>query len=122
MKFQDLGFCQAIKLDDDLAEFVVNEGVELDLPMVGTYHDWIVNNMSIPCLVLVNKVNSYTYTFDAQIKIGTLPEIKAIAFIVYSRVSKIATEALSDLPRDRVWNFRIFNNRENAIDWLKSQR
>ena len=122
MELQELSFCKAIKINNDLAEFIVDEGVEFSLPMVKEYHDWILNNLTKPCLILVNKINSYTYTIDALQEVGTIPEIKAIAFVVYSRVSEITTESVTDFPRDTVWNSRIFNNREEAFHWLEGQR
>ncbi|TSA49673.1 MAG: hypothetical protein D4R48_02985 [Nitrosomonadales bacterium] len=122
MELHDLGFLKAIKIKDDLAEFIVNDGVEFDLPMVDVYHNWITTHLTAPCLVLVNKMNAYTYTFEAQRIIGTLPAIKAVAFVVYNRVSEITTNNLAAMPRDIAWNKKIFDNREEAIAWLESQR
>lgn len=117
-----LEFAQFTKLADDLAEVVVAEGVEMDLAMVAQYHDWLRTHLASPCLVLINKINRYSYTFEAQQQIGTIPEIKAIAFLTYSAVSDLTTEALAELPRSRRWNARIFHDRDDALRWLTAQR
>jgi hypothetical protein len=90
--------------------------------MVEQYHQWLRTHLSHPCLVLVNRVNRYSYTFEAQQLIGTIPEIKAIAFVTYSWVSELTTEALKAVPRSRPWNARSFHDREAALRWLASQR
>lgn len=122
MELHQLSFGKAIKLNDDLAEIIVDESVVLDIAMVDEYHDWIANNLKDPCFLLINKVNSYTYTFDAQMKIATLPQIKAMAVVVYNKLSEITTQNLSEYPRERSWNLNIFNNRDEALAWLNKQR
>lgn len=122
MEIHELSFLKIIKLADDLIEAVVNEGVEITLDMVEEYHAWIRANLKHPCYILVNRINSYTYTFDAQLQISTLPEIRAIALLAYSRPSQLAAESLIALPRVNPWNCQIFSDRDAAIAWLDNQR
>ena len=122
MDLHQLSFGKIILLGDDLAEVIVDEGVEMDIEMVEEYHDWILNNLTAPCMLLINKINSYSYTFEAQRNLATPKEIKAMAVVSYTRISKKATKALSSLPRDVKWNIKIFGNREDALAWLNSQR
>lgn len=122
MDLYELPHTKIIKLSDDVAEVIVNEGVEYDMKMVELYHQWIRDHMHHPCCILVNKVNSYTYSFEAQRKLATIPEIKAIALVVYSRASEVATESLVELPKSKPWNSKIFSDREKALQWLASQQ
>ena len=122
MEQHRLSFSTAIKLDGDLAEFINDDGVEIRVAMVDEYHQWLRQHLSNPCLVLVNKRNRYTYTFDAQQEIGSIKEIKAIAFVTYDKASTVVTELLSSIPRARQWNSRTFHDREQALAWLVSQR
>ncbi|OAI01486.1 hypothetical protein A1353_18175 [Methylomonas methanica] len=117
-----LSFCNAIKLDEDLAEFVVDEGVEFNLARVDEYHAWIVAHLQRPYLLLVHKVNAYHYDFASQTALGTLPGIKAAAFVVYSHISQLTTQVMLSMPRDADWVYRIFNNRDDALNWLGMQR
>lgn len=122
MEITELSFAKIIKLDADMAEVIVNDGIEYDMDMLEEYHAWICNNMQTPSCILVNKVNDYTYTFEVQRKLAAIPEIRAIAHLVYSRASKLATQAMIDLPKVAPWNTNIFHDRESALQWLQEQR
>ncbi|MCW8956905.1 MAG: hypothetical protein OQL09_08485 [Gammaproteobacteria bacterium] len=111
-----------IKLSDDMAEVIVDEGVVIDMDMVQEYHTWIEDNLSDPCMLLVNKINPYTYTFEAQKEIATLDKIKAMAVVVYNRISEVTTRDLASFPREREWHIQIFDSRHDALSWLESQR
>lgn len=117
-----LSFSTAFKLADDLAEFINDEGVEITIEMVDEYHHWVRANLASPALILVNKRNAYSYTFEAQQYIGTAPEIRAIAFVTYNAVSTLTTRDLAEQPRPRPWRARIFDDRELALEWLTAQR
>lgn len=122
MEVYDLSFLTINKLSDDLIEVIVNEGVELNIDMVEECHDWIRNNLKDPCYLLVNKINAYTYTFKAQQQFSAIPEVKAIAFVVYSRISELATEALTKVPKTSPLNNKIFYSRNEALQWLYQER
>lgn len=109
-----------IKLSDDMAEVIVNEGVVIDMDMVKEYHKWIQDNLSDPCTLLVNKIYPYTYTFEAQKEIASLEKIKAMAVVVYNRISEVTTRDLVSFPREREWYIQIFNSRDEALLWLES--
>ena len=108
MKQYELPFCQLKLLRDDIVEVIINEGVEMDLDMVMEYHEFLLAHLKAPFSVLVNKLNSYTYTFDAQMKIGTLNNIKALAFVSYTNITDVSTKNLASLPRPKEWNFKMF--------------
>lgn len=122
MDSYELPFAKIIILRDDLAEVIVNEGVQMDLAMVHQYHDFLLSHLHPPFSLLINKVNAYTYDFDAQEQLATLKEINAIAVVAYSRVTEIVTETLASYPRDVQWNLEIFSNRDEALEWLLAQQ
>lgn len=122
MDLHELPFAKIIILRDDIAEVMINEAIEMDIDMVDQYHDFLLTHLQAPFSILVNKVNSYTYTFDAQSKLATLDEINAMAVAAYNRVSQITTEALASHPRDHQWNIMVFSNRDNALTWLISEQ
>ena len=121
MEQQRLSFTKIIKLDDNLIELIADEGVEIDIEMVKEFHDWCFKNLESSFGVLVNKKNSYTYTFEAQMKIGDYPDIIAISVITYSMISQTFTKLISQYPRKNKWNMEIFNDRETAIKWIKEE-
>ncbi len=118
----ELPFARINILREDIAEVMINEGVLMDLAMVEQYHDFLLTHLNAPFALLINKVNSYSYDFDAQEKLATLKEINAMAVVVYSQVSRIATETLVSFPRNVKWNLEIFTNRDEALAWLVSQQ
>ncbi len=121
MKIHKLPFAKLIKLNDSMMEVIVNEGVEMDIRMVNQYHRWLLENLESPFGILVNKINQYTYTFEAQINLADLPEIKAMAVVSYSNISEQATKTLKKIPRKTEWNLQIFDNREDALSWLEKE-
>jgi len=115
----DLPFAKIIILSDSIAEVIINENVEMTLVMVKEYHEFLLSHLVSPFSLLINKVNSYTYDFDAQLNLATLTEINAMAVVAYTRSTKISTEYLnSSVPREKDWNLKIFSNRDEGLNWL----
>ena len=122
MELHNLPFATIIILRDDIAEVMINDGVIMDVAMVEQYHDFLLSHLRAPFSLLVNKINAYTYDFEAQERLATLTEIKAMAVIAYNRVTEITTENLASFPRDVKWNLRIFSDRDEAMEWLISEQ
>ena len=122
MELHELPFAKVIVLRDDIAEVMINDGVIMDIAMVEQYHDFLLTHLRAPFSLLVNKVNAYSYDFNAQEKLATLKEINAMAVVAYNRVTEITTEILASYPRNVKWNLRIFSNRDDALTWLLSEQ
>jgi hypothetical protein len=98
MNVHELSFSKIILLSESIAEVIINEGVELDEKMVEQYHEFLLSHLIAPFSLLINKVNSYSYNFGAQINL-------AIA-----------------VPRSVEWNLKVFSNRDKALGWLKIEQ
>ena len=122
MDLHELPFAKIIVLDKDLAEVLINDGVEMNTEMVAAYHDFLLNHLQAPFSLLVNKVNAYSYDFEAQANLATLEQINAMAVVTYNRISTISTESLASMPRSREWNLRIVSDRGEALAWLRSEQ
>jgi len=118
MTLHELGFGKIILLEDDLAEVIINQGVDLTEKMVDEYHDFLRNHLQAPFSLLVNKLNDYSYTFAAQKKLGIIPEIQAMAVVSYKEATERVTQLLITIPREVVWNLRMFSERDLALAWL----
>lgn len=118
MNQHSLGFGQIIILQPDIAEVIIDDGIEMDESMVDDYHHFLIKHLAAPFSILVNKINAYTYTFEAQLKLGTIPQIHSMAVVTYSHISEVATNSLSSIPRTTTWNLRTFPQREQALRWL----
>jgi len=122
MDLHELPFAKIIILDDNIAEVMIDEGVTMDMEMVEQYHEFLLLHLRAPFSLLINKVNSYAYDFEAQNKLATLKEINAMAVVAYNRITKLTTESLASHPREVKWNLRIFSNRDEALAWLLSNQ
>ena len=89
MDLYELSFAKIIILRDDIAEVMINDGVEMDTGMVDQYHVFLLTHLQAPFSLLINKVNSYTYTFEAQEK---LAEAKELHQQVQQRLEEIGAE------------------------------
>jgi hypothetical protein len=122
VELYELPFVKLIKLGDDTLEVIVNEGVDYSVEMAAQYHAWVRSNMADPCFVMVNRINSYSYTYEVRQKLGSLEQIKAIAMVAYTRISQLSAESVLKGTRLTPLNSKIFNNREEALSWLESLR
>ncbi|MFC1588898.1 hypothetical protein ACFL3P_01355 [Pseudomonadota bacterium] len=77
MDLHELSFAKIIILHKDIAEVIINEGVEMTEEMVDQYHAFLISHLKQPFALLINKINAYTYNFAAQEKLATLDEISA---------------------------------------------
>ena len=119
-KHYKLSFGTIIKLNENLAEVIVNEGIAMDEFMIAEYHQFLLNNLIAPFYLLINKKNSYTYTFTAQRNIANLPEIKAMAIVLETTGGLMSTETLFSINENKHSKVRLFNERHLALSWLKS--
>jgi len=115
----NLSFGKIILLQEDIAEVIVDEGVEFTIVMVGEYHEFLIDHMKHPFSLLINKLHSYSYTFEAQKYLADLSEINAIAVVSYSKATEITTKSLAAIPKERPMNLKIFKERHIALKWLE---
>lgn len=122
METSELPFAKIFILREDIAEVIINDGVEMNLEMVEQYHDYLLLNLRAPFSLLINKINAYSYSHDAQQKLATLREINAMAVLAYNRTTISTTKLLTTYPRDEKWNLKIFTDRDEAMGWLFSEQ
>lgn len=123
MKVHILDFAKIIILHDDIAEVIINEGIEMTEEMVDIYHRFLIDNLRTPFSLLINKINDYTYDFQAQLKIANISNIHAMAVVTTARFSEVSTVMLAKTtPRKRSWNMQLFSDRQVALDWLEIQQ
>jgi len=116
-----LSFCEIKLLEKDIAEVIVDEGVEINLSMVAEYHSFLLDKMTYPFSLLINKKHSYSYTFEAQLQLATLSQINVMAVVAYTKISEISTKNLASFTREIPWILEIFSEREVALCWLYSK-
>ncbi|GAB1855877.1 hypothetical protein MHTCC0001_07120 [Flavobacteriaceae bacterium MHTCC 0001] len=113
-----LSFGKIVVLSDNIAEVIVNEGVVFDEKMVAEYHGFLLERLRAPFSLLINKKNSYSYTFKAQQIVANLPEIDMMAVVMGSSAGLMSTETLMKINESNHWNIKLFKRRSQALHWL----
>ena len=114
----ELSFAKIIIHDKSLAEVIINDNVEMDKDMVDDYHAFLKSHLKAPFSLLINKLNRYSYTFEAQQKIATIPEIDRMAVVVYRQATRTSTDSLISIPRKQLWEVKVFSDYDDAMSWL----
>jgi len=117
-----LSFGEITILQEDIAEVIVNYGVEMDLELVGEFHEFLLEEMRHPFSLLINILNSYTYNFEAQQLIGSLSQINAIAVVAYDKITENVIKTVIKVPKEIPWKIMIFSERESALKWLMNEQ
>ena len=116
-----LAFCQLTRLPGGIIEIIPDEGVEIDLAMVEELDASLMAAMGASFAILVDKVNSYSMTFDAQMKIGLLQGVQATAVVVYNSAGEMGTEQIKAMTDGEEKKIEIFFERSHAISWLEEK-
>ncbi len=116
-----LSFCDVISVSNNITETIVDENIEVDNVMIDEYHQWLTKHHDGDFGLLVNKKNHCSYTFNAQLEIGMIDRIKAIAVIVPDLTREIAAHSMLNMRIRRNIPFEIFYRRDKAITWLSEQ-
>jgi hypothetical protein len=123
MELYVLKFAKIIILRHDIAEVVIDENIVINLAMINEYHNFLISHLTAPFSLLINKINDYSYEFQAQLVIGNLPQIHAIAVVTHKRKVEIITHLLTiTTPRKIEWNISTFSQRSLALEWLENQQ
>jgi len=123
METYQLSFAQITILRPDIAEVVVNDGIEMNMAMVNEYHKFLIAHLTAPFSLLINKINSYSYDFEAQIHLANINEINAMAIVAYTKATQYSTHSLATGAfRKKSWNIEIFHERQTALSWLENQQ
>lgn len=124
MKYR-LSFGYFTLLSGNIVEVVVDEGIEMDLEMIEECHHFVQTHITDDFGMLVNRVNNYTYSYEAKLSVASYEQMKAIAFVYYSQDTKDITENLQKLRAMDQWNCQIFSGLElgwqQALEWLQSE-
>lgn len=120
-----LSFGYFTLLADNIVEVTIDEGIELSLEMIEESDVFLNAHIFGDFGMLVNRINEYTYSYEAQLTIGSYQGLKAIAFVYYSDESKCLVEKINVMRAYDDWNSCIFSGLElewqQAVQWLKNE-
>ncbi len=119
MELQALSFVKISIVQANIAEIMVDEGVDINIEMVDEIHDNFLSTFANSFSLLINKTNSYSTQLDALIKFGTLSTINKIAVYAPNKWAKLSADFAADIPSSAVLNIQVFTNRDEALSWLQ---
>jgi hypothetical protein len=118
-------FGQINFLDTNIAEVIINENIEITLEIVDEYDALLTKRFSGNYAVLVNRINSYSFAYEALLCVGSAENLKALAIINYNKASEQQTKELISVRHMDNLNLKEFSGlelgRDNAIHWLNEQ-
>lgn len=90
--------------------------------MVGEHDDLLCTIFNGDFGVLVNKVNTYSYTLEAKLIMGSIESMKAIASVNYSSDGTQSSQDIKDRRSNDSLNLKSFSGYkmgwQRAYDWL----
>ena len=70
---------------------------------------FFIDHFTGPFAVLLNKINNFTYTYEAKLLIASLENLHAIAVVNYSKNGRNQTQDLISNRRIDGWNVKEFS-------------
>lgn len=110
-------------LSENTAEIIVDDKVEITLEMTEECDDFLASEFDGDIGLLINRINDYTYTYEAKLTVASFAGIKAMAVVTYNQHGE---SSIQDLLGKRVmdeWNLQVFSGLElgwqQAYEWLQ---
>lgn len=120
-----LSFGKIIILNDNIAEVIVDHNVEMTLEMVEECDEFFAKHFSENFGLLVNKINTYKYTYEATLIMGTSELLKAVAIVNYHSSSVVQSNRIASVREADNLNFKNFSGLDlgwqQGYDWLKKE-
>jgi len=120
-----LSFADVNIISDSIAEVIIDEGIEVSIEMVEEYDNYLACIFNSNYAILMNKINNYSYSPEAQFIMGSTKSIIAIAAVNYNEQGRKSSKAITQKRIVDRLNFRTFSGLElgwqDAITWLKQE-
>lgn len=120
-----LSFGYFTLLAENIVEVVIDDGIKLSLEMVEECDQFFKAHIFGEFGMLINRINEYSYSYEAQLSIGSYQGLKAIAFVYYTDECKTLFEQLNVTRANDNWNSRLFSGLElewqQALNWLEQE-
>ena len=116
-----LDFCTIHHRDDGIAIIEIKDGINLSAEMAQELADLTKKVYGDrPLALLSNRKNSFSFSFDALTTLAELPNLVALAIVIYNQQTRILVETQNFfLSAMRAIPIKIFTDLDNAEEWLK---
>jgi len=120
-----LSFADFIIHQGNILEVKVHAGIEMSLEMIDECSHFVEQHISSDFGMLVNKVNDYTYSYEAQLCLASYINLKAIALVHYSNQGLYTSTSIVKIRALDLKNIETFAGKDHgwqaAMSWLKQE-
>ena len=120
-----LSFATIKVLPDNIAEVIVDNNIEITLEMVEELEGFLDKKFTQPFALLVNRINQYSYTFEAMSCMISNALLTAMAVVNYDDTAKDPIHDVLALRAVDKLNVEVFSGLElgwqQAKNWLANQ-
>lgn len=118
-----LSFCTIFHRNDGIAVIKINEGVEVNADMAKEVSELAARVIKgVPFALLSDRKNSYSLSFEAMSNLANIPNLVALAIVIYSDRSRLLVETqnffISAMKKRPV---KIFTDKASALEWLRTE-
>ncbi len=114
-------YCTVQFRNDRIAEFEINEGVNVDTGMVAELTQLTEKHLPGAIGILSNRINSYSLSFEAMSAVAQFENLAALAIVVHSTKLRFLVEAQNHLiSAIRKIPIKIFVDTDAALHWLQN--
>ena len=121
----NLSFAKINILNENVAEVIVGQNVEISLEMSEEYNDFFAEKFPNDFAILVNKINKYDFSFEAKLSMASHENLKAIAVVAYDKEGKQEVEKLAAMRQIDGWNLKVFDGLnlgwQDGLTWLENE-
>jgi hypothetical protein len=120
-----LSFGYITLLSKNIAEVIVNHNTKMTIEIVEEYDNFLANYFHEDFGLLINRINDYSFTYEASLSIASSAHLKAIAVVSYAPQSR--EQSLGILAKRKIdgWNMKVFSGLElgwqQGLNWLESE-
>ena len=120
-----LSFAKTHFISSDIAEVIVDKDIEITIEMIEEFDEYLSSCEHQHLGVLINRIHSYSYSFEAKFCVYSHHKMKAIALVYYSAQCRQCTQEILDLRFMDELNVKMFAGIElgwqQALNWLQQE-
>jgi len=119
-----LDFALINKVNDHIAEIIIDKDIVLTIEKTEELEIFLCAFFNSDFGLLMNKINHYSYTLEAQLSLCSREQMKAIATVFYNEKGSKTTQDIVRLRANDKLNVKEFSGlelgRQHALLWLES--
>jgi len=120
-----LSFASINIISGNIVEIIIDNNITVSLEMTEELDKFLINAFDSSFGLLINKINHYSYSFEATLNFASLEEIHAIAVINYSKDGEKVTDDVMARRKVDQLNIKSFSGLDlgyrYAISWLNNE-